>query len=104
MTTRPQQLPFKNRRAVSASRTDGQASCNGGMPDTACSEPGASVDVRDPSAALSLGHAVDAAGREPAVLDGVGALLPAWREVARLIAPMCHQVMAVTDYAVSNFP
>lgn len=39
-----------------------------------------------------LGAAVDGALREPATLEGTGALLPAWRHIARLIAPICHQV------------
>ena len=56
---------------------------NGGLPDDS-----------EHAAPLSglLGAAVDGALREPAVLDGTGALLPAWRHIARLIAPLCHQV------------
>ena len=77
-----------NGHADSSSPTDGEAACNGSM----TGESGTSTAVPDAPAAASLGRAVDAAGCEPAMLEGVGALLPAWREVARLIAPMCHQV------------
>ena len=95
MTTHPQQVPSTPGRADSASRTEGQASCNGSTTGTACSEPGALMDSPSPSAAPEPPAEPGGHEHEPARLEGVGALLPAWREVAGLIAPMCHQVMAV---------
>ncbi|BDA49160.1 Peroxisomal biogenesis factor 6 [Coccomyxa sp. Obi] len=39
----------------------------------------------------SLGISIDATQQERAHLAGVGSLLPAWRQVAEILAPLCHQ-------------
>ncbi len=40
----------------------------------------------------SLGISIDATQHEHAHLAGVGLLLPAWRQVADILAPLCHRV------------
>ncbi len=42
------------------------------------------------AATPALGDDASAAWREPAVLAGVGALLPGWRRLAELLAPVLH--------------
>jgi hypothetical protein len=40
-----------------------------------------------------LGVSADAGWCQHAHLPGVGSLLPAWRQIAHLLAPLCHQVL-----------
>ena len=54
-----------------------------------------------------LGITADAAWREHAHLAGVGSLLPAWRQIAQLLAPLCHQVcqaVCCTLLGATKFP
>ena len=51
-----------------------------------------------------LGAAVDGALRKPAVLEGVGTLMPAWRHIAQLVAPLCHHVSSFAHVSLQPCP
>ena len=87
-------------------RVGRQGSCSGALPvgmrafrragAAPQPAPAAHASAAPPAAAgaraapPALGDDADAAWREPAVLAGVGALLPGWRRLAELLAPVLH--------------
>jgi hypothetical protein len=69
------------------------ASCSGPQPDDSGSPQAASPEAL---ALHMLGWSANAAGSgkatRSAALPGVGPLLPAWRELAHILAPLFHTV------------